>query len=55
MIKKIIGVIFILAVLAIIAFALLGAGSYKSMVPDSVYQAIGLTLSAQDVDTTTQQ
>ena len=50
MIKKIVGVICTLAILAIIIFALLGAGSYRTMLPDSVYQAIGLTPTTEVVD-----
>ena len=34
MIKKIIGIILSLAVLAIMVFAVLGAGTYKSMLPE---------------------
>lgn len=36
MIKKIIGIILSLAVLAIMVFAVLGAGSYKSMLPEGL-------------------
>ena len=43
MIKKIIGIICTLAILAVIVFALMGTGTYRTMLPDSVYQAIGLS------------
>ena len=49
MIKKIIGVVCTLAILAIILFTILGAGSYRTMLPDSVYEAIGLTVATDDV------
>lgn len=49
MIKKIIGVVCTLAILAIILFTIFGAGSYRTMLPDSVYQAIGLTVTTSDV------
>ena len=48
MIKKIIGVVCTLAILAIILFTILGAGSYRTMLPDSVYEAIGLTSVAEN-------
>ena len=49
MIKKIIGVVCTLAILAIILFTILGSGSYRTMLPDSVYQAIGLSVTTSDV------
>ena len=39
MIKKIIGIILSLAVVAVMVFALLGAGTYRSMLPDDLFSA----------------
>lgn len=39
MIKKIIGIILSLAVVAVMVFALLGAGTYQSMLPDDLFSA----------------
>ena len=39
MIKKIIGIILSLAVVAVLVFALLGAGTYRSMLPDDLFSA----------------
>ena len=50
MIKKIIGVVCTLAILAIILFTILGSGSYRTMLPDSVYEAIGLSVTTSDVE-----
>lgn len=38
MIKRIIGVLFAVAVIAVIAFTAIGAGSYKSMLPEDLFQ-----------------
>lgn len=38
MIKRIIGGLFAVAVIAVIAFAAIGAGSYKSMLPEDLFQ-----------------
>lgn len=37
MIKKIIGIILSLVVVAVMVFALLGAGTYQSMLPDDLF------------------
>ena len=37
MIKKFVGVLFTLAVLALIVFVLLGWGSYRSMLPEGLF------------------
>ena len=39
MIKKIIGIILSLAVVAVMVFALLGAGTYRSMLPNDLFSA----------------
>lgn len=39
MIKKIIGIILSLAVVAVMVFALLGAGTYRSILPDDLFSA----------------
>ena len=38
MIKRIIGGLFAVAVIAVIAFTAIGAGSYKSMLPEDLFQ-----------------
>lgn len=38
MIKRIIGGLFAVAVIAVIAFAAIGAGTYKSMLPEDLFQ-----------------
>ena len=38
MIKRIIGGLFAVAVIAVIAFVAIGAGSYKSMLPEDLFQ-----------------
>lgn len=38
MIKRIIGGLFAVAVIVVIAFAAIGAGSYKSMLPEDLFQ-----------------
>ena len=53
MIKKIIGVIVTLAVLALIAFVALGAGSYRSMLPEGLFERdaeVSVPIEAGDVD-----
>ena len=50
MLKKIIGVICTLAILAVIVFALMGAGTYSTMLPDSLYQAIGLSPRGEAIE-----
>lgn len=50
MLKKIIGVICTLAILAVIVFALMGAGTYRTMLPDSLYQAIGLSPRGEAIE-----
>lgn len=45
MIKKFIGVIITLAVLAVIVFAVLGAGTYRSMLPEGWFES-GVELSS---------
>lgn len=45
MIKKFIGVIITLAVLAVIVFAVLGAGTYRSMLPEGWLES-GVELSS---------
>ena len=44
MFKRFIGVVAMLAILALILFTALGAGTYKSMLPESLFSA------AADVD-----
>ena len=41
MIKRIIGGLFAVAVIAVIAFTAIGAGSYKSMLPEDLFQREG--------------
>ena len=51
MIKKFIGVIVTLAVLAVIVFAVLGAGSYRSMLPEGLLDGgVELSVPAQAAD-----
>ena len=50
MLKKIIGVICTLAILAVVVFALMGAGTYRTMLPDSLYKAIGLSPQGTTVE-----
>ena len=38
MVKRIIGGLFAVAVIAVIAFAAIGAGTYKSMLPEDLFQ-----------------
>ena len=38
MIKRIIGGLFAVAVIAVIAFTAIGAGTYKSMLPEDLFQ-----------------
>lgn len=38
MIKRIIGGLFAVAVIVVIAFAAIGAGTYKSMLPEDLFQ-----------------
>ena len=38
MIKRIIGGLFAVAVIVVIAFTVIGAGSYKSMLPEDLFQ-----------------
>ena len=38
MIKRIIGGLFAVAVIVVIAFTAIGAGSYKSMLPEDLFQ-----------------
>lgn len=38
MIKRIIGGLFAVAVIAVIAFVAIGAGTYKSMLPEDLFQ-----------------
>lgn len=47
MIKKIIGIILSLAVLAIMVFAVLGAGTYKSMLPEGFWDGFTTEQTAQ--------
>lgn len=47
MIKKIIGIILSLAVLAIMVFAVLGAGTYKSMLPEGFLKGLTTEQTAQ--------
>lgn len=49
MIKKIIGILFAVGVLALIALTALDAGSYRTMLPDSFFSAIGLKPSQERV------
>ena len=39
MIKRVIGIIASLAILALIVFTVLGAGSYKSMLPETLFSS----------------
>ena len=53
MIKKFIGVIVTLAVLALIVFVALGAGSYSSILPEGLFDRgveISVPIEAGDVD-----
>lgn len=48
MIKKFIGVIVTLAVLALLVFAVLGAGTYRSMLPEGLFDgSVELGVPAQ--------
>lgn len=40
MVKKIVGYIFALAVIAVIVYTVLGAGTYKSMLPEDLFSSI---------------
>lgn len=55
MIKKIIGILFAVGVLALIALTALDAGSYRSMLPDSFFSAIGLAPSQQEANQEVEQ
>ena len=51
MIKRIIGVLAILATLAIVVFVALGSGSYKSMLPEDLFfGAAGALEQAQSAE-----
>ena len=39
MIKRVIGIVASLAILALIVFTVLGAGSYKSMLPETLFSS----------------
>ena len=41
MVKKIVGYIFALVVIAVIVYTVLGAGTYKSMLPEDLFSSIG--------------
>ena len=57
MIKKIIGVLAVLAILALIVYTAIGMGTYKSMLPEDMFTKQEVVASevieiATDVDTT---
>lgn len=57
MIKKIIGVLAVLAILALIVYTAIGMGTYKSMLPEDMFAKQEVVASevieiATDVDTT---
>ena len=57
MIKKIIGVLAVLAILALIVYTAIGMGTYKSMLPEDLFTKQEVVASevieiATDVDTT---
>lgn len=47
MVKKIVGYIFALAVIAVIVYTVLGAGTYKSMLPEDLFSSIGTMEESQ--------
>ncbi len=49
MIKKIIGILFALGVVALIAFTAIDAGSYRTMLPDDFLTSIGLQTAPAEV------
>lgn len=45
MIKKIIGIVALLAILALIVYTAIGAGTYKSMLPEDMFTKTEVTAS----------
>ena len=45
MIKRIIGILATLAILALVVFTALGSGSYKSMLPEDLFPRVRLLVS----------
>ena len=45
MIKKIIGIVAVLAILALIVYTAIGAGTYKSMLPEDLFTKTEVTAS----------
>lgn len=51
MIKKIIGIVAVLAILALIVYTAIGAGTYKSMLPEDLFTKTEVVASSEVIDT----